>query len=271
MSASLALAGKTILLTRARAQSEETVAMLAAHGAKCLIFPVIEIHAPSDAQSFQHAVASLSGYEWIVFTSVNGVRATLDEIARQKISNAFHDSKVAVVGAATARALEDAGVHPTLVAKEFVGDALAHDLSRALIQKSRVLILRAKIAREILPETLRAAGHDVHVVTAYETHPATPDETEKIAGAFERGEIDFVTFTSASTVEQCCALFGSRAQELLAKARVVSIGPVTTAAAAKCGVIVSATASPHTAAALVDAIMNLATEVNAGLAKNPPQ
>jgi uroporphyrinogen III methyltransferase/synthase len=271
MSASLALAGRTILLTRARAQSEETVTMLEARGAKCLIFPVIEIHAPRDAQPFERAVASLSAYEWIVFTSVNGVRATLEEVARQKIADAFSKNKIAVVGSATARALEDVGVHPTLVAKEFVGDALANDLVATLHEKSRVLILRAKIAREVLPEMLRATGHDVQVVAAYETHPATPAETEKIAGALERGEIDFVTFTSASTVEQCCALFGSRARELLAKTRVVSIGPVTTAAAEKCGVIVSATASPHTAAALVDAIVNLATDVNASPAKNPPQ
>jgi uroporphyrinogen III methyltransferase/synthase len=255
---STALAGKTILLTRARAQSEETVAMLAAHGAKCLVFPVISIRPPSDPQQFRTAVASISTYEWIVFTSVNGVRATLDEIARQQIAGAFSKSSIAVVGSSTARALEDAGVHPTLVAQEFVGDALAHDLVAALGKRSRVAIFRAKVAREVLPETLRAAGHAVDVVTAYETAPAKPEDTEKIADALERGEIDFVTFTSASTVEQFASLFGARLEKCLAQTKVVSIGPVTTTAAEKFGMIVSATASPHTAAALVDAIVRLA-------------
>jgi uroporphyrinogen III methyltransferase/synthase len=255
MSASLALAGKTILLTRARAQSEESVALLSAHGATCLVFPVISIHAPSDAKPFEHAVASLSAYEWIVFTSVNGVRATLDEIARQKITNAFSKSKIAVVGSSTARALEDVDVHPTLVAKEFRGDALAGDLLAALTAKSRIAIFRAKIAREVLPDTLRAAGHAVDVVAAYETKPAAPEDAKAIADALERGEIDFVTFTSASTVEQFCALFGSRAPQLLAKTRVVSIGPVTTAAAEKLGVAVAKTASPHTVAGVVDALI----------------
>ncbi|MEO7111166.1 MAG: uroporphyrinogen-III synthase [Polyangiaceae bacterium] len=259
MSAGLALAGKTVLLTRARAQSEESVALLSAHGAKCLVFPVISIHTPSEPKPFQHAVASLSAYEWIVFTSVNGVRATLDEVARQKIANAFSNSKIAVVGSSTAHALEDAGVHPTLVAKEFRGDALANDLLATLGEKSRVAILRAKVAREILPDTLRAAGHAVDVIVAYETKPAAPEDAKAIADALGRGEIDFVTFTSASTVEQFCALFGSHALRLLEKTRVISIGPVTTQAAEKLGVAVAKTASPHTVAGLVDALIEVNT------------
>jgi uroporphyrinogen III methyltransferase/synthase len=254
----VSLAGKTILLTRARAQSEESVALLAAYGAKCLVFPVISIHAPSDSKPFERAIAALSTYEWIVFTSVNGVRAALEEAARQRIEGAFSEINIAVVGSSTARALEDVGVKPTLVAKEFVGDALAQDLISALEKKSRIAIFRAKVAREVLPETLRAAGHDVDVVTAYETKPAEPADTEKIANALERGEIDFVTFTSASTVEQFAALLGSRLATCVARTRIVSIGPVTTAACEKFGMIVSATASPHTAAALVDALARLA-------------
>ena len=261
MSASSALSGKTVLLTRARAQSEETVALLSAHGAKALIFSVISIEPPSDPKSFRAAVASLSSYAWVVFTSVNGVRATFEEADRQKITKPFSNVQIAVVGSATSRALEERGVKPDLVAKEFVGDALAKELAAVLTEKSRVVILRAKIAREVLPETLRAAGHDVDVVAAYETHPAAPEETAKIAAALERGEIDFVTFTSASTAQQCCALFGSRARELLAKTRVVSIGPVTTAAAEKLGLVVAKTASPHTTAALVDALAQIAADL----------
>lgn len=255
---SSSLAGKTVLLTRARAQSEETVAMLAAHGANCLVFPVISIHAPEHPENFQRAIASLSAYEWIVFTSVNGVRAAFAEADRQKIENAFSKSKIAVVGSSTARALEDAGVKPALVAKEFVGDALAKDLVVALEKESRVAIFRAKVAREILPETLRAAGHAVDVVIAYETKPALPEEADKIADALERGEIDFVTFTSASTATQFAALFGSRLAKCVANTKIVSIGPVTTTACEKFGMIVSATATPHTTAALVETIVNVA-------------
>ncbi|MEO8878652.1 MAG: uroporphyrinogen-III synthase [Polyangiaceae bacterium] len=253
-SAKAALAGKTILLTRARAQSEELVALLESEGAKPLIFPVISIHAPSDPKPFESAVSALASYAWVVFTSANGARVTLEEIDRQKISDAFDKTKIAVVGAATSRAIEAQGARVDLVAKEFVGDSLAEDLVRVLAPQSRVLLLRAKSARDVVPDALRAAGHSVDVVTAYETRAAVPADTQNVVEALERGKIDFVTFTSGSTVEHFCALLGDRAAGLLAKTSVVSIGPVTTLAAEKAGIVVAATASPHTADAMVQAM-----------------
>jgi len=260
MSDASALAGKTVLLTRARAQSEELVALLEAHDAKPLVFPVIEISPPNDPAPFESVVAALSDYAWVVFTSANGVRATLAEIDRQALGEgAFGAAKIAVVGPATSRALEARGHHPALVAKELVGESLAVDLVAALAPHSRVVLLRAKEARDVVPDTLREAGHSVDVVTAYETHAAAPADTKKIADALGRGEIDLVTFTSSSTVESFCALLGDRVRDLLDKTCVVSIGPVTTATAEKWGLHVSATASPHTIPGLIDAMIGALT------------
>ncbi|MGH7281077.1 MAG: uroporphyrinogen-III synthase [Polyangiaceae bacterium] len=255
--ATMTLAGKTVLLTRARAQSETMIALLEAEHAKALIFPVIEIAPPEDVDAFRNAVAAMPSYSWIVFTSANGVRATFEEIDRAKIQNAFGDARIAVVGPATARELEARGMTAQLTASEAVGDVLANDLAARLAPNSRVLLLRAKVAREALPETLRAAGHTCDVVAAYETHRASPEDAEKIKAMLARGEIDFVTITSASTVEHLVALLGHDAKTLLAKTRIASIGPVTTDAARAFGLEVAVTASPHTADALVSALSSL--------------
>lgn len=253
----MTLAGKTVLLTRARAQSETMIALLEKEHAKPLIFPVIEIGPPDDLDAFRNAVASMSSYAWVVFTSANGVRATFDEIDRAKISDAFGNARIAVVGPATARELEARGITANLTASEAVGDVLANDLLPRLAPQSRVLLLRAKVAREVLPETLRAAGHVVDVVAAYETHRASPDDVEKIKTMLARGEIDFVTLTSASTVEHLVALLGADAKTLLAKTRLASIGPVTTDAARALGLEVAVTAQPHTAEGLISALSRL--------------
>src|SRR5262249_5741798 len=151
-------------------------------------FPVIEIAPPDDVDGFRNAVSSMSSYAWVVFTSANGVRATFEEIDRAKIRDAFGHAQIAVVGPATARELEAHGVTANLTASEATGDVLANDLVPRLAPASRVLLLRAKIAREVLPETLRAAGHTVDVVAAYETHRASPAEAEKIKTMLARGE-----------------------------------------------------------------------------------
>lgn len=253
----MTLKGKTVLLTRARAQSETMIALLEKERAKPLLFPVIEIAPPEDVHAFRNAVASMSSYAWVVFTSANGVRATLDEIDRAKIDRAFGEAQIAVVGPATARELEARGIAANLTASEATGDVLANDLLARLAPNSPVLLLRAKIAREVLPETLRAAGHTVDVVAAYETRRASPEDAEKIKASLARGEIDFVTVTSASTVEHLVALLGPGAASLLAKTRLASIGPVTTEAARALGLEVRVTASPHTAGALVSALSRL--------------
>lgn len=253
----MTLAGKTVVLTRAREQSESMIALLEKEHAKPLIFPVIEIRPPEDVEAFRNAVASLASYDWVVFTSANGVRATFEEIERAKIEDAFGAAKIAVVGPATARVLEARGLRASLVATEAVGDALANDLVARLSPSSRVLLLRAKVAREIVPETLRVAGHSIDVVAAYETHRASPNDVERFRDLLARGEIDFVTVTSASTVEHLVGMLGPDGAQLLAKTKLASIGPVTTEAARAAGLAVAVTASPHTAEALVSAMNEL--------------
>jgi uroporphyrinogen III methyltransferase/synthase len=120
--------------------------------------------------------------------------------------------------------------------------------------RGRVLVARAMSAREALPDALRASGCEVDVVAAYETRAPSPDVAERIAGDLERGALDAVLFTSSSTVDNLCDLLGTRAPSLLARARIASIGPVTTAAAERRGVRVDVRASPYTVPALLDAL-----------------
>jgi uroporphyrinogen III methyltransferase/synthase len=146
-------------------------------------------------------------------------------------------------------------VRANLVAREFRGEALAEDLLASTPGVNRrALVLRALVARDALPDALRAAGWEVDVVAAYETRAAPPVAFTELARRLDAGEIDAVTFTSSSTAENFCAALGAASASLLAKTRVACIGPVTRAAAERLGIRVDVEASPFTVPALVDAL-----------------
>ncbi|MEO8796564.1 MAG: uroporphyrinogen-III synthase [Polyangiaceae bacterium] len=250
----MTLAGATVLLTRARAQSQSLVALLEAEGANCLVFPVIELRPPVDPAPFEAAIGELGSYAWVVFTSANAARATLEEVDRQATLDALAAMQIAVVGPATAKVLHGRGLVPALVATESIGDAFAAELLPRLAPASRLLLPRAKVAREVLPEALREAGHTVDVVTAYETVAAAPADAEAIRAKLRARTIDWVTVTSSSTVEHLLAALGADAEPLLRTAKIASIGPVTTATATAAGLEVAVTASRHTMEGLVAAM-----------------
>lgn len=250
----MALAGTTVLLTRARAQSESLVALLEKEGASCILFPVIELRPPTDPAPFEAAIDHLASYAWVVFTSANAARMTLDAIERKALAEAFASTPIAVVGPATAKVLEARGLVPSLVASESVGDAFAAELLPRLAPASRVLLPRAKVAREVLPEMLREAGHVVDVVTAYETVAAAPADVEAVRAKLRARAIAWVTVTSSSTVEHLLTALAPDAEPLLRTAKIASIGPVTTATATAAGLEVAVTASPHTIEGLVAAM-----------------
>jgi len=250
------LQGKRVAVTRPPEQAERLIEGLGRLGADALACATIRIGDPSDPDQLARAVANLDRYDWIVFTSANGVRrfwSVLGQVMDEPRLPVH--ARVAAIGPATADELVSLGVRPEVVPEEYVAEAVA-DALIALdeIGGCSVLLPRAAGARKVLPERLAAAGAVVDEVVAYE---ATPD-LEGIAvlrGAIDQGDVDMVTFTAASTVRH----FVEHAGSDLGKARVAVIGPITAAAARSVGVRVDVEAEEYTVDGLLRAICDYYT------------
>jgi uroporphyrinogen III methyltransferase/synthase len=263
------LFGRRVLVTRAREQAGKTATFLRAQGADPVVVPTIEIHPPSDPAPLSEAVANVGRYQWVVLTSANGVERLFDEVARQKKdARVFAATKIAAIGPGTAAALSERGITADLVPNDHKGEGLAAELLRAIGDaKPRVLLARAAVARDVVPDALREAGCLVDVVAAYETKMPPKPLIEALAALLESSEIDAVTFTSSSTVEHLCAALDGRGPALLAKTCVASIGPITTETAERLGVRVDVTAQTHTIAGLVSALEGHLASVSTDLAQ----
>jgi len=257
---SRALHGKKVLVTRARSQAGELAERLRDEGAIPFFFPVIRLEPPDDPGALRRACGALAegAYRAVLFTSQNGVARFFEALRAHCLdARAFGGSRVLAIGPATARALELHGIRPDLVASEHVGEGLAADALRLLGEANagaRVLLPRAKVARDVLPDTLRAAGFEVDIVTAYVTERAVPEEAESLRAALRSGEIAAVTLTSPSTAAGLVEALGEGAPALLGGVFVASLGKVTTAAAEALGVRVRITATEATMASLVAAL-----------------
>jgi uroporphyrinogen III methyltransferase/synthase len=255
------LFGKRVLVTRAREQAGSTAELLRERGAEPLVVPTIEIHPPADPAPLARAMGELRGgaYAWAVFTSANGVERTWSALqAAGGDARAFGAARLAAIGPATARALEGHGLAADVVAKEFRGEGLADAILVAMRSSGprlpRVLLARAAQARDVLPESLRAAGCSVDEVAAYETRPPARETAVQLIRDLELGRVDAVLFTSSSTVQNLCDLLGGEAERLLARARIASIGPVTTATAVERRLRVDVTAAEYTVPGLLRAL-----------------
>ncbi len=224
------LFGKRVLVTRAREQAGSAAALLRDRGADPLVVPTIEIHPPSDPSAMIDAVTQMGDrYDWVVLTSANGVERLFAEVTRQgRDARAFGKAKIAAIGPGTAAALERCGLRADLIAKEHRQEALAAELLAELgltPGPRRVLLARAEVARDVLPDTLRAAGCEVDVVSVYKTRSPPRALLEGLAALLDAGEIDVVTFTSSSTVEHLCDALEARAATLLARPAWPASGP----------------------------------------------
>ncbi len=249
--------GRRVVVTRAAGQAEETAAMLRARGAEPWIVPTIELVEPSEPELLRQAVRELGAYAVVAFTSVNGVERFFEVLRSEGFdARALGANRIAAIGSATARALEERGIRADVVAKEYVGESLAEAIAQELgpARGKRVLIPRALEAREALPEALRAAGFDVRVVAVYETRHAEAGSLRSVRQALVDGGIDAVLLTSGSTVAGLCAGLGEGYAELLCGVVVASIGPVTTRAAEARGLRVGLQATPYTVAALIEGL-----------------
>jgi uroporphyrinogen III methyltransferase/synthase len=259
------LFGRRIVLTRARDQVKELADTLRELGADVLSYPTIAIHPPSDPAPLRDVVSRLATYDYVAFTSPNGVSATFAELARQrKDARALGHAFIAAIGPGTERALAEHHAVADVVATEFRGEGLAaailaHHAARASSSSTghgpRVLLARARVARDALPRAIRDAGGTCDVVEAYETRPPDPTRAAELRARLEAGEIDALTVTSSSTVEHLARALGDDAPRLLARTRVVSIGPVTTETAERLGVPIARTAHDFCAEGLVTALL----------------
>jgi uroporphyrinogen III methyltransferase/synthase len=247
------LFGKTLLLPRPEAQARATARAIRERAAEPLVLPVIEIAAPPDPSLLERAVDELGSYDWILFTSANGVDKLFDVLARKgRDARAFSRAKLGAIGPKTAAALEARGLLCDLTAKEFVGEGLA----RALLAQGaggRVLLPRALVARDALPETLRAGGFSVDVVPAYETRPALTTRA-RLAQVVANAQADAILFTSSSTVSETLSALGDDAPALLSRITVASIGPITSQTLLDAGIQPDVTADEYTVDGLLDAL-----------------
>ncbi len=253
------LFGRRIVVTRARTQAGELSVELERLGAEVYEFPTIEIRAPDDFGPLDAAIGALDSFGWIIFTSVNGVDAFLGRLRHHGLDlrAAPRHAKVAAIGPATARKVEEVGLRVDVVPEEYRAEALIEALEAGSLAGERVLIPRAKVAREILPEKLREAGAEVVVPPAYESAPSSEGKDE-LARRLEAGEVDCVTFTASSTVENFVGAFGAgEATRLLLETRVACIGPITAETARGHGLRVDAEAGEYTIPGLVEAVTNL--------------
>jgi len=204
-------------------------------------------------------VTHVQDYTWLVFTSQNGVRAFFRELAAQGAdARRLGACRIAAIGPSTADTLAPYGVHCDLMPDNYRGEALAAAMLAAHggdMHGVRVLLPRAAVARDALPEMLRAAGASVDVVEAYRTYGASAETAQTLRDLVARGELDVVTFTASSTVEHTLAALGDQAAaEQLARLTLASIGPITTQTALERGLAVTLTATEYTIAGLVAAL-----------------
>ena len=247
------LLGKHILVTRARAQASALTEKLTALGAACVETPVIRIVPPADGYAaLDAAIEELHTYHWLIFTSVNGVEhffARLHHAGRD--TRALGYAKVAAIGSATAKALHSYGIDADLVPEEFCAEAVVEALKPILPPRARILLPRAQEARDVLPESLREHGATVDVTPAYETVPELSGG-EELAERLRNGEIDFVTFTSSSTVKNLVHQLGNITP--LQQVKIACIGPVTAETARSFALEPDIIAENYTIDGLVDTI-----------------
>lgn len=251
------LFGRVVAITRAATQAGETARAVRARGGLALEAPTLSIEPPDDPGPLAQAAREIGSYDLVAFTSANGVDALFAAIRAAGLdARAFGRALVAVIGPGTGRALQPYGVRADLAAEEHRGEGLAVAITAALggsVAGKRVLLARAAVARDALPDALRAGGAHVDVVPAYRSVPAPAAALAPLRAALEASAVDVVTFTASSTVTNFCQAFPDAAA-LLSRAVVASIGPITSDTLRARGLRVDVEASPYTIPSLLDAI-----------------
>ena len=255
----LPLAGKRVLITRAREQASGFAQVLEAAGAEVVEFPTITFAPPESWAPLDAAIGRLREYQWVILTSANGVRFFWERLqAAGRDARDLAGITVCAIGPATAAALQSRGVRADIVPAEFKAEALVEAIDAGTgaerLRGARMLLARAAEAREVIPEELARRGARVDVVPAYRTIKSASD-TEGLRTMLREGQIHAVTFTSSSTVKHFLDLVGDEAEALLTGAVVASIGPITAETAARHGIVSHIVPENYTIPALAEAIV----------------
>jgi uroporphyrinogen-III synthase len=256
----LPLAGRTILVTRARRQAGQLSEELRARGANVLEIPAIAIVPPESYAALDAALRNLSQYQWLIVTSANGAQALRARMTALGVdAGTLAHLQIAAVGSGTAQALRDGGLRAAVTPREYVAESLLEALGERT-RGEHVLLARAAVARDVIPDALRARGATVDVVDAYRTViPA--DSVTAIRTIFGPGGSvpDAATFTSSSTVTNFLALLREAGVAPPATMKAVSIGPITSATLREHSWEPAAEADPHDLAGLVAAVDRILT------------
>ena len=249
------LSGKRIVVTRPRTQAGELGRRLSELGAEVIEFPTIAIEPPADYTPMDRAITQLDQYDWLFFTSINGVESFFDRLrSLRNDSKCIEHLKVVAIGPETAGRLERQGVQVFMVPAKYQAEGILEGLNRAEIRGRRVLMPRAAKAREILPQTLGQWGASVDVVEAYKT--VLPQDCEFGLRELFKKEIEVLTFTSSSTVENFIRLLeGEDPVPILRGVIIACIGPITARTAIDNGLQADIVSSEFTIPGLVAAIV----------------
>jgi uroporphyrinogen-III synthase len=247
------LNAKRVVITRPRGQADNFAEALLEAGAHPIIFPVIQISQEDDNVALDRALGKLECYEWLVLTSVNGVKAVWERMQTLGLDKIPESVQVAAIGPKTADALRQHGVSPNFVPDEYVAEAIVPGLGD--LRGRWVLLPRADLARSALPHAIQALDGVAHEITAYRTLPGQPDprSLEEL-----RAGVDVITFTSSSTVRNFVALLaasGLGVKNLPGAPIFACIGPITAQTAGEEGLPVDVVADEYTIEGLLKALL----------------
>ncbi|KUG21941.1 uroporphyrinogen-iii methyltransferase / uroporphyrinogen-iii synthase [hydrocarbon metagenome] len=247
------LFGKGVVITRPEKQADDLAQLLIKEGANPIHFPTIKIIPPPNWRDLDAAIKKLEEYEWLIFTSANGVTYFFERLfAKNKDIRDLRGVKICCIGPATAQQVQNKGIRVDLVPKEFISEGILKSFSRTNLKGKKILIARASKARDVLPEGLKKLGAKVDVATAYQTVNSGKKKRE-LEELFKENQVDVITFTSSSTVNNFVKIMGS-SFKLPKGVKIASIGPVTAATAKKAGFSVDIHQEEYTMEGLVDAL-----------------
>jgi len=249
------LFGKGIVITRPQRQTDDLARLLISEGAYPISFPTIKIVPPEDWQELDEAIDKLTTYDWLIFTSANGVQFFFERLwEKNKDIRDLKGIQICCIGPATARQIEDKGIKVDLVPEQFIAEGILQSFAAMDIKGRKILIPRAAKARDVLPEGLKKLGASVNVVATYQT-VNSGKKKEELAALISDNKVDVITFTSSSTVANFVEIMGHDFT-LPAHVDVACIGPATAATAKKAGFKIDIQQEEYTMKGLVQSLVD---------------